>query len=689
VVPEKHQKTRMQGVDVRSGVILGVWVCISNLAQFRRSLVCLLPNLFGPNTTNEPGRALTSCPRAAWQRQEKSSMADMISPPGGPDSSPSPSAGSTPPTQPRTSKWRRFAWRWLKRLGIGLVILVALSGTIVGVAEHKTSSPTFCGSCHIMEPYYASWQADLHGRKLDVACVECHYAPGERNTIKSQLRGLSQVASYVSGRYGTTRLRAHVDNHSCLTSKCHGDARFMDKEINLGTVKFVHANHLQAPDQRLAATQQELEETRQKLLLLLGDKRFAELDGVAQQAIAAKEQLDQMTSLVSGWNAKIETAVLAKYSQLLQQRVRIHQLQDLQCTNCHSYGVHESRARDGKGAKAAADESSAHHFTVKTTSCYTCHFNNQAFNTGTASCLLCHTLPTKEIVVHKELDPRGSAQLSTPDLSKQAVRMDHRAILERKVDCISCHADVAMENAPVTRRDCERCHGRPEFFKDWKQPVTLELVERYHAAHVPEQRAKCLDCHAEIHHQLVPARQDGGKNSTGFLSEVMSNCTNCHPHQHTEQIKLLNGAGGVGIPKSDANLMFGSRTNCLGCHTAHTLSSRGSEVVRGNVSGCVACHGDKHTMTFEKWKKGLQVVQMDATEAYDKARQSLEKAKGLSSEIQRKATELLKGANTDLQLVKRGNGIHNVSYALELLDSVTQRCQQVVSIINKESGRKP
>ena len=71
---------------------------------------------------------------------------------------------------------------------------------------------------------------------------------------------------------------------------------------------------------------------------------------------------------------------------------------------------------------------------MKKTSCYTCHFTNEGFNTGTASCLLCHTLPTQEITVHKELSPEEAAKLKSPELTKQTVRMDHRTILERKVD---------------------------------------------------------------------------------------------------------------------------------------------------------------------------------------------------------------------------------------------------------------
>ena len=152
---------------------------------------------------------------------------------------------------------------------------------------------------------------------------------------------------------------------------------------------------------------------------------------------------------------------------------------------------------------------------------------------------------------------------------------------------------------------------------------------------------------------------------------------------------MLSGVGGVGVPKSDPNLMFGSRTNCLGCHTDHTVGSRGGEVVRGNVNGCIACHGDRYKDTFKKWQQGLELSLTDAGEAYEKASKALDKAKDITPEARTKVTTLLAGARADLQLVKTGNGVHNVMYSMELLDSVTQRCQQVMTALAKESRRKP
>lgn len=592
-----------------------------------------------------------------------------------PSPSPAPGAASGPlPSAPtaRPSTGRRLLVRWLKRLTLAVIIVLVLSGMLIGLAEHETSKPEFCGACHLMKPYYSSWHADLHGGKLEVACVECHYSPGERATVGAKMRGLSQLASYVSGRYGTSRPRAHVDNRSCLTSKCHGDLAFMDKEISLGTVKFFHAKHLRLDEGKEEARARELKELTQAFTERLGKERLAKLEALARECVPMKERHDGMMKLIDEWGVKVDPDQLDQLSRLQHRELRLAQLIDLQCTNCHSY-VAPGRNRNASGH--------ARHFTVKTTSCYTCHFTNEDFNTGTARCLMCHTLPTKDIIVHPEVDAEEKAKLKSPDLGKATIRMDHQAILKRKVDCIACHADVATENSTVSRRDCERCHDRPEYFEQWKDPLTLDLVKNYHALHVPQQRAKCLDCHSEIHHQLAHGKTKNGQPN--FLSTVMSDCHNCHPNQHAAQVQLLSGTGGIGLAKGEPNLMFGSRTNCLGCHTKQATDKHGGATMRGAVNGCIACHGDRHADTFKKWKQGLELTLADAQEAYDKAVRMVGKAKNMDPEARRKVDDLLRGVQADLQLVKVGNGVHNVMYSMDLLESVTKRCQQAVKMLPK------
>jgi len=572
---------------------------------------------------------------------------------------------------PRPGKLRR----WVKRVGITVVAILVAGVALLGVAEHETAKPDFCGSCHIMEQYHESWHADLHGGRLDVACVECHYAPGERTTVKAKLRGLSQVTSYVSGRYGTTRPRAHVSNDSCLTSRCHGDRSFMDKEIPIGTVRFKHARHLTLDAQVQATLEKDLAELSATLRTAVGEQRFEELNALAREAGPYKDRIERMAELAQGTGAEVNRSELQRFSELSHRGLRLAQLAEIQCTNCHSYGARLEL--DGHKAQAK-------HFSVTTTTCYTCHFNNEGFNVGTNSCLLCHTqLPQGEILVHKELTAEESEQLQTPALTKQTIKMNHASILERKVSCVSCHADVASEDSQVTRRDCERCHDQPRFFEGWQEPLTVDLVATYHKAHVPQQRAKCLDCHSEIHHQLI---RDTDGEEASFLSSVMSHCAQCHPNHHEEQLELLRGEGAKGVARGDPNLMFGARTNCFGCHSETLSDDHGGEVVRATISGCIACHGDKHSDTFEQWKMGLELIQGDAVEAYAAAQKAFDEAADLPEEARKKAGDLLTAAKSDLQLVKRGNGVHNVTYAIDVLDSVTQRCQQVQSILAEAKG---
>ena len=310
--------------------------------------------------------------------------------------------GSTPtPSSPR-SRWKRR----LLRIAIILTSLALLAAGSIKVADHHTSQSTFCASCHLMEPYYETWQADRHG-ELDIACVECHYAPGEQDTMLAKMRGLSQVMSYFTGRYGATRLRGFVSSDSCLTSKCHGDMKFMDKPDQFGSVTFVHAKHLQRTAEQEQPNDRRLKELTAELREALVAGAFNELLQIATEAGPANERYDALVALCRRSGAEIERTTLLDFSQLQHRGVRLAQLSDLQCRNCHSY---HSPFGSAQGAK------SGHHFDVRPTTCYTCHINNEGFNTGTSTCLKCHEPPTKDVTIHKELSAELAAALQSPEL---------------------------------------------------------------------------------------------------------------------------------------------------------------------------------------------------------------------------------------------------------------------------------
>jgi nitrate/TMAO reductase-like tetraheme cytochrome c subunit len=117
-------------------------------------------------------------------------------------------------TPPRRRRW----WRWGAR---GTILAIAIALATLGVAGaglwHVSSSPMLCNSCHIMKPYVEAWRTSKHGK---VACVQCHYPPGLRDTIWVKYQALTQVVKWATQTYSSKPF-AEVEDGSCLRSGCH------------------------------------------------------------------------------------------------------------------------------------------------------------------------------------------------------------------------------------------------------------------------------------------------------------------------------------------------------------------------------------------------------------------------------------------------------------------------------------
>lgn len=116
-------------------------------------------------------------------------------------------------------------------------VLVVGAGGLMKFSE----SPTFCRSCHIMEPYYEAWATSVHNK---VACVECHYPPEDTGDhLWRKFQAVSQVAKFVTRTY-SSKPYAVVENQACLRSGCHSEKLLEGKIVFAGGVKFDHLPHL-------------------------------------------------------------------------------------------------------------------------------------------------------------------------------------------------------------------------------------------------------------------------------------------------------------------------------------------------------------------------------------------------------------------------------------------------------------
>jgi hypothetical protein len=149
------------------------------------------------------------------------------------------------------------------------------------------------------------------------------------------------------------------------------------------------------------------------------------------------------------------------------------------------------------------------------------------------------------------------------------------------------------------------------------------------------------------------------------------------------QVDLLMGRGGTAVPTSTPNLMFGSRTNCTGCHT-QVGGAAHQGATKATVEACLTCHGDKHKDTFEQWKQAMELSLTDAEDAQKALQQALAHAKIVPDDVRAKIEKLQTVADADLKLVKTGNGLHNVTYAMELLDAVAAKYREATGLVPTE-----
>ena len=141
---------------------------------------------------------------------------------------------------------RRTGWRGARRRIVLVVVgaLVVGGGAALAGFWHVSASPQFCNSCHIMRPYVEAWKVSRHNT---VACVQCHYPPGFRDTLWVKFQAMSQVAKWATQTYSSKPF-AVVEDGSCFRSGCHSRSQLEGTEVvtfGRGT-RFDHRPHLDA-----------------------------------------------------------------------------------------------------------------------------------------------------------------------------------------------------------------------------------------------------------------------------------------------------------------------------------------------------------------------------------------------------------------------------------------------------------
>lgn len=298
----------------------------------------------------------------------------------------------------------------------------------------------------------------------------------------------------------------------------------------------------------------------------------------------------------------------------------------LRCTSCHSQMV--------QGTHMAATAST----------CYLCHFKDQKAQEGLARCTHCH-------------DPAKLKGKGTPDKP----RMDHTFVVDRGVSCLECHEDAVRGAGGVAREVCVSCHSEPERLLAYDQ----DRVDIIHANHVTEHKINCTVCHQAIEH---------GKPKHKTSSDL--SCGVCHPDHHQATVKLYAGEP-LGDLAGRPDPMSAAGVRCASCHRTHRDVNGKGVVMAGGAAGCMNCHGETYGRHLARWRTEIPRLTAEVKAGVAEARVRADAAATSRAD----AVGMCKEAYRSVELVRQGNGVHNVAYARSLLQSAAEKANAAMELI--------
>ena len=491
-------------------------------------------------------------------------------------------------------------------LTAGVIIGLGIVG--IWMSVEVSSRPQFCGSCHIMEPYYESWKGSRHGM---VACVECHIPPGVTAEFRKKYEALSMVASYFTGTYGTNPW-TEIDDAACL--RCH-ERRLLTGGELFGDVLFDHSAHLSG--------------MRRGKTLRCTSCHSQIVQGSHIAVTTSTCVLCHFKGQTSGTGTARCTLCHHVPDKVIQHESLTFNHADvgrlgMDCTWCHARPEGSDGAVPRERCVTCHNEPARlqkyeetellhrMHVSEHKVDCMDCHLEIQhvgppRIEQATAACSICHM---------KGHSPQANLYAG---IGGKGVDPMPNAMFLAGVRCEGCHLEIPGQTTDTRRASeisCMSCHG-PKYrriFLAWKEGVAdrteglqlqmsqtvaalgrsappaladarfnLNLVAEGRGVHNVEYAQALL---SRSHRDMNVARSERGlpplSPPWGEIAQE-SDCLGCHFGIETSRGSIF------GRPFQHARHVVDAGLECSSCHRPHE-ERREDEVVRFGAAGCESCH---------------------------------------------------------------------------------------------------
>ena len=402
---------------------------------------------------------------------------------------------------------RRFYVRIVAWAALGVVVAGLM---FVGTALF-TDRPSFCTTCHEMQPYYEAWGTGSHSK---VSCVECHVAPGIFARFAHKFSALGEVRSHFVGDTRFPRPHpAYVPDSRCLT--CHTS---LPEKTATG---FLHSQH--AARGTCAACHphagHEVSDTTLKQAGVFSGR-------TAPAAIAGA------LAIIGGGVANLPGHQPIDCS-------RCHNLAETGCQRCH---VPRHAAR---GA------------------CGTCHLPGATWvfthpKEG-VDCSMCHKLPAADHIARKDCltcHPAVGVSWKRKHIVGQECGDCHVQPAGHRVgSCSACHKKPGVDWSfvhPGASADCAGCHARPSGHKPGACNSCHTNAGKSWAFAHPAAPGDCAACHSRPANHYAgtcmlchkhPGATFAFAHPASHHSWRSRPCVKCHPNGYTSHFCTCHGGG--------------------------------------------------------------------------------------------------------------------------------------------------
>jgi hypothetical protein len=207
-----------------------------------------------------------------------------------------------------------------------------------------------------------------------------------------------------------------------------------------------------------------------------------------------------------------------------------------------------------------------------------------------------------------------------------------------------------------------------------KRTVPFNDIKYSHEIHVAGNGLKCLDCHS--------SRENHGKT-------FLKNCAGCHHGKkikkakcedcHVDTRKLIQGRGGIGVKERPSNKL--DVVECIDCHRG--IPAKKKDNFDAIKKRCIECHDQSYGEMAVRWRTTSEELLKKLAPKLTQVKEEIERIdrRGGHTFVYRK---LFGEAEFNYNLVKKGNGVHNLEYVEELLEFANNRLDEAVKQLAKK-----